>query len=454
MKQSKQANQTQPNNPEQQEQLNEGEEGEEQIPEPEREKTLSRFIYVTHYRDSHAMSIIKNLFEETNQPAFELQSVKEIYTRELTPEEQDNNEINYISGFQLIDNEIRITIIEGIADQAMKIVRKRLPKTQMNSPTFKVFTDEAVLFNKRIYSPFGLSLKCIKLRDTLNNLLTTFGIYEKANKFRDMYEAFIKIGSILNSNTMKEIAESKRFPEVVGLLGIERKYGDLLTEKDMTGIEPKERRTTKLRTCDLHFDDISEKTSAIGKRTTNASIFNQINKSKSIQRQAQTEIYPEKEIIRKRQRLDSLNLEYDEYLKQKDNYKIGIEESIRRNKQYIKNMRRKKVDEHFCKPLTVDTDYNEPVYLYSSMRKNYYTELADKLFNKYAKDTNNYYSYSDYALTLSFPKVTNKNLKYLEYLEHKSKFVGGQDFDRYKQIPRPENKMEKFVYLPKINNVL
>ena len=96
----------------------------------------------------------------------------------------------------------------------------------------------------------------------------------------------------------------------------------------MTGIEPKERRTTKLRTYDLHFDDISEKTSAIGKRTTNASIFNQINKSKSIQRQAQTEIYPEKEIIRKRQRLDSLNLEYDEYLKQKDNYKIGIEESI------------------------------------------------------------------------------------------------------------------------------
>ena len=158
----------------------------------------------------------------------------------------------------------------------MKIVRKRLPKTQMNSPTFKVFTDEAVLFNKRIYSPFGLSLKCIKLRDTLNNLLTTFGIYEKANKFRDMYEAFIKIGSILNSSTMKEIAESQRFPEVVGLLGIERKYGDLLTEKDMTGIEPKERRTTKLRTCDLHFDDISEKTSAIGKRTTNASIFNQI----------------------------------------------------------------------------------------------------------------------------------------------------------------------------------
>ena len=371
----KQSKQTQPNNPEQpQEQLNEGEEEEEQIEEPEREKTLSRFIYVTHYADGNAMSIITNLFEETNQPAFELQSVKEIYTRELTPEEQDNNEINYISGFQLIDNEIRITIIEGIADQAMKTVRERLPKTQMNSSTFKVFTDESVLFNKRIYSHFGLSLKCIKLRDTLNNLLTTFGIYEKANKYRDMYDAFIKIGSILNSSTMKEIAEAQRFPEVIGLLGIERKYGDLLTDKDMTGFDAKERRTTKLRTSDLNFDDISEKTSVIGKRSTNGSIFSQINRSKSIQRQAQTEVVPEKEIIRKRPRLDSLNLEYDEYLKRKNNYKIGIEDCIKRNKQFIKNMRRKKVDEHFCKPLTVDPDYKEQVYLYSSMRKNYYTE--------------------------------------------------------------------------------
>ena len=108
---------------------------EEQIPEPvpEKEKNLERFIHVTTYQDSNSMGIIRQLFEEINQPAFELRSVKEIYTRALTDEERDNNEIDYISGFQLIDRNIRITILEGITGKAMKKIKEKLPKTQMNT---------------------------------------------------------------------------------------------------------------------------------------------------------------------------------------------------------------------------------------------------------------------------------------------------------------------------------
>ena len=50
------------------------------------------------------MTKIRELFEEINQSAFQLRSVKEIYTKDLTDEEKDNNEIDYISGVQLLDN--------------------------------------------------------------------------------------------------------------------------------------------------------------------------------------------------------------------------------------------------------------------------------------------------------------------------------------------------------------
>ena len=82
---------------------NEPEEEEPQGPPPEKPLNLERFIYVTTYYDGNFMQNLKKLFEEINQSAFKLRSVKEIYTRGLSEEERDNNEIDYISGFQIID---------------------------------------------------------------------------------------------------------------------------------------------------------------------------------------------------------------------------------------------------------------------------------------------------------------------------------------------------------------
>ena len=64
----------------------EEEEEEVPLPPPEKPANLERFIYVTTYYDSSAMQKIKELFEEINQKAFQLRSVKEIYTRNLTDE--------------------------------------------------------------------------------------------------------------------------------------------------------------------------------------------------------------------------------------------------------------------------------------------------------------------------------------------------------------------------------
>jgi hypothetical protein len=179
----------------------EEEEVEQPQPVVEKPKNLERFIYVTTYSDEDAMTKIRELFEEINQSAFQLRSVKDIYTKDLTDEEKDNNEIDYISGVQLLDKNLRITIIEGISGKGLQKVKDKLPKYQMNTKTFMVFSDNRILFNKRIYSKFNLSLKYIKLRDTLTNILTTYDIYMKANKYRDIYNAFLNYGSILKSNS-------------------------------------------------------------------------------------------------------------------------------------------------------------------------------------------------------------------------------------------------------------
>ncbi len=78
------------------------------------------------------MKNLKEIFENVNKEAFQLKSVKEIYTKILSEEEQDNNEIDYISGFQIIDANFRITIIEGISAKSMKLVKQIFEKKDVN----------------------------------------------------------------------------------------------------------------------------------------------------------------------------------------------------------------------------------------------------------------------------------------------------------------------------------
>ena len=226
---------------------NEPEEEEPPKRPPEKPYNLERFIYITIYLDSNFMKIIKQLFEEINQQAFKLRSVKEIYTRGLTEEERDNNEIDYISGFQIIDKTIRITIIEGITGMAIKKVKESLPKNQMNTKNLMIFADSTVLFNKRLYSKFDLSLKFIKLRDNLSNILQTYDIYTKANKYRQIYDSFLNFGSILKAETLKEIKEANLFPDAESLLILERKYADILNDEDITGIHKEQKRKKRIK---------------------------------------------------------------------------------------------------------------------------------------------------------------------------------------------------------------
>ena len=171
--------------------IEDSEEEEKEIEEIPKEKpyNLERFIYITDYNNNELMTSLKKLFEEINQKAFDLLSTKEIYSRNLTESERDNNEIDYISGFQLIDKAYRITILEGITGLGIKKVKETLPKTNLNNKNLKIFSNSKILFNKRIYSKFNLCLKYIKLSRNLQNILQTYEIYEKAKNSEEAYHS-------------------------------------------------------------------------------------------------------------------------------------------------------------------------------------------------------------------------------------------------------------------------
>ena len=446
---------------------NEPEEEEPPKPPPEKHYNLERFIYITTYLDSNFMKIIKQLFEDINQQAFKLRSVKEIYTRGLTEEERDNNEIDYISGFQIIDKTIRITIIEGITGMAMKKVKESLPKNQMNTKNLMIFADSNVLFNKRLYSKFDLSLKFIKLRDNLSNILQTFDIYSKANKYRQIYDAFLNFGSILKAETLKEIKEANLFPDSESLLLLERKYADILNDEDISGIHKEKKRKKRIKLDALTKTSTSGFSSSI-KKTKRSDSLNESgaqsledkdknskkkegdneNKAKD---QLNEEVPPKKEYKKGLTRLDTKNLTFDAFVRERTMKRTTSEDIGNRNKHYLQTMSRKPREEKFCRPCptSLEEETNK-IIMYGDSRSNHYENIVKSMRERYIKDKNHFYTYSLYGLSFNFPLFErDRNEEYYKYLENKSKWlIPNKDFDRYKQPTK------KKYYFPKINNIL
>ena len=449
-----------------QENNNNQEEDKSSSNEHEKEKVLERFIYVTTYNDSNFLEKIKLLFEEINQKAFNLSSPKEIYTHCLTEEERQNLEIDYVSGFQILDNQIRITIIEGLTGKSIQKIKEALPKTQMNTDTKMIFSDSNILFNKRIYSAFDLSLKFIKTRDSIEQILNTFDIYLKSVNYKDIFDAFMNIGSILKAKTLKEITTENLFPKAQGLLMLERKYGDILKEEDLTGIKKekilkkKYLITTKTltptnykstQTTKLLYSSNNENNKnnpifqKLVKNALNISLNNNINENTD-KKIAQTEpnmSYNQK-LLNIKPKTNASNDIFNTILRKRKISLLNPDELLKKNIEDLTKIRRKIKFEKFWKPDKSEHDPNKKIYYYA-IRANHYDEVVNKMREKYLKDKNHFYAYSDYSLALSFPMIDRyRNEEYLNYMENKSKWINKYDFDRYKQPEREK------IYFPRI----
>lgn len=443
---------------------------EEVKPPPVKEKNIERFIHVTTYNDIEALKTLKELFESINQTALSLKSVKEVYTNSLTQEEQEDNNLDYISGFQIIDSTMRITIVEGIANKAMKTVKEKLPKLNMNTNEKKIFANSKILFNERLYSKFNLCLKFIKLRSNLFEILTTADIYLKSAKYNAIFSAFMNMGSILKAPLFESIADSKLFPTAESLLMLERKYADILNDADLTGIntEPKKKQKVKIETSlnTTNLDNISSNVNntTLAKDTAHNTTRVVTAKETEIKGEINKGMKVSKRMTRK-DKTDSINEAFDKSKKSREKDGKEFKKTHEKNLSVIRTLNANAHTDSFCQrvksadilpdlpmihleakdvsnrleiatpnlsqvesqngsngaslPPYVIPNVDDKIYLYSQSRKNYYADYVDKLREKYTKDKHNFYTYSMDYLTLSFPLIKNSNAKYDEFLENK-----------------------------------
>lgn len=78
---------------------------------------FERMIIVLPYRSPEVVKLIEAQFERINLEGLSLENSRYLNTKELTDEERKDRTLDYLGGFEIMDSEFRMFIIEGLGGE-------------------------------------------------------------------------------------------------------------------------------------------------------------------------------------------------------------------------------------------------------------------------------------------------------------------------------------------------
>ena len=198
---------------------------------------FERIIIILPYHAPESVKIIEQSFELINMQNLKIENTTYLNTKELSAEERADRSLDYLGGFEIIDSEFRLFVIEGLGgmNHAMHAFYKANERARPNDKRFKMLYNPTVRFKNRLYQDFNVTMKHIKMREPLTKLMKSADIYLRTRVPEEMYDTMQKLAEIRKLDRANLVRDFNLFPDTANLLIFERKYGDMPTFEDLNG---------------------------------------------------------------------------------------------------------------------------------------------------------------------------------------------------------------------------
>jgi hypothetical protein len=103
----------------------------------------------------------------------------------------------------------------------------------------KILYNPEVRFKNRMYLDFHLSIKKVKLRESLTKIMGNPDIYLRSKVPADIFDTIQKLAEMRKYDRIKYLRDYNLFATSERLLALERKYGDSLSNEDLYGVKDK-----------------------------------------------------------------------------------------------------------------------------------------------------------------------------------------------------------------------
>lgn len=358
------------------------------------------------------MSRILESIEKINLEGLKLENYRQLNTKEFCDAERANRTLDFLGGFELMDSEFRMIVIEGLGGKghSMNKFYKLNERTQPNQRRNKLLYNPEVRFKDRLYWDFNASIKRIKLRDTLTRIMSTPDVFLRSKVPEEIYDTLQKLAEMRKFDRIKYLKDYGLFPALNMLLSLERKYGDSLSHKDLYGIAQKSKRRRKPQ--------------------QEASPDHTLVMTKA---QEETIKKSENEKAKKVTIKDDKMSEYSE---------AGQSQHLTSNRLSRKTAKNDLgyTPSHNStgKRERVEFPEGQEVYLYSGQRLNFYEQQKEELRKTISKDKKNFYTYAADHLSLAFPVVNENEIEYNEKMMSMSKWKTPEGFQNVTRKSKAE----------------
>jgi len=203
-----------------------------------RYEKFSRLVVILDVKNAEICRRILDCIQERNLEATKLTGtpncVKVLQNRDLTEDEQADLSFDFLSGFIIMDSEVRIIVLEGLREgEAWKALKDILPREKANEAKFKIFAHDDIGFPYRLYGSFSLQLKQIRLRQPLHILTRKPPLYDLTTTDAGIYRSLTKLRDMTRARRL-QFAKST-FPTAQDIVTLEILYGDYMSDTELLG---------------------------------------------------------------------------------------------------------------------------------------------------------------------------------------------------------------------------
>ncbi|CAD7939528.1 unnamed protein product [Amoebophrya sp. A120] len=204
-----------------------------------RHERFGRLVYVLDVQNERVATEVLRIVTAQNQKATGLEHahVSTLKNYELSEKEQKDPEMDILTGYVLLDKKCRIMVVEGLRKGGIRRLLEEIPRLDPNDEKNRLIGNNDVGFSDRLYLPFNLSLKHIKIRQNLEVFTGTRPeLYDVTRCAPEIFEIVEQLRELKRATRIHHAKEYlKCFPRVECLIKLEILYGDYISDEELAG---------------------------------------------------------------------------------------------------------------------------------------------------------------------------------------------------------------------------